>query len=71
MHIKTMHEHVCVHVCECVRACVHVCVCRCAGVHVCVSEYISSLSGVPSSHLAPLQVIARGGIFSPAGGPHM
>ena len=38
---------------------------------VCVSEYASSLSGVSSFHLAPLQVIARKGISSPAGGPNM
>ena len=52
-------------VCVCVRVCVRVCV------YVCVSEYISSLSGLSSSHSAPLQVIAREGMSSPAGGPHM
>ena len=75
MYIKSMHEHEHVHVCKCasVHACVYLCVfvCMRAGVHVCVSEYISSLSGVSSSHSAPLQVIAREGISSPAAGPHM
>ena len=47
-----------VHVCVCMCACACVCVCMHAGMHVYVSEYISSLSGVSSSHSAPLQVIA-------------
>ena len=59
---------ICVCACMCVRvcACMQVCVCPC--MHVCVSEYVSSLSGVSSSHLALLQVIAREGISAPAGG---
>ena len=45
--------HACVCVCVCLCACARMCVCVCVHACMCVSEYVSSPSGVSSSHCGP------------------